>query len=850
MVSYIPINLPNEKIDFSRKLNEELNEVFNFTSASINAHVVFNFKSPTERYGEYDFLLFIDIPFGFSQDGRSNYCKWDGQFMNSIAIAVRQLNLPDVIEVDNEFLYNEQGSINYVNDIESDRQELRTFVYDNISNVKHFDIVTVYSVTAPKCSKSFFANGLCFNKDIPLASIISYAVSIQKNSVGRVNALLLNDSKRSATWESFINIFIETAEKYTEQGILTRRKVNSITRKNISKEIKDLNSKMGNNLCIIEGKPGSGKTNTLLLLMYQQVKKQDSEKSHHCRLLTYNNMLAIDLKQILKGIGDFNSLNSSISTLHKFFYNIYKDSPLSNYNINQNEIDKVFLLCLSRVAKFNALIIIENKKTGNKVLKSLFNIVLNKIQLSERKELNSYLNYLLKETVEFNLFELEKLALDYVFNKRDLYLNSYKKRQFLSEYNLILQQLYLMYHDPDAFWNQYKQICITNDVRDRDEFLMKYRELYHRFLLEAEHRFQKEDISVEDVVRDFHTQLDEEDSITEIVLRNKTVDEAKNEYYNKLNRIKRKVNWSKYIFVDEGQDCQLYEKALLLELNGSDDTVVAVGGGSQLIRTARPNDWSMCLNRQLFVNKLSLERKSFRQKGNIISFVNLFSQELGINSGISSPNEMQNKGRVIVDCRSSKDDVSLPLDIINEMYISGKDYGCSNYENLLFLFPHKYIEKDDASEVNVTIDTFGSIETTNVNKNRHLVELGLPEHLYYVDGTVDDKRNLQLGQNSTRCILYESCRGLESWNVLCIDLDLFYYEKLQSRDADDYAISNAELFINREELKAKYAALWCYMAMTRAIDTLYIKLSNLNSHFSSSVLDVANRLGFVEIILE
>lgn len=851
MVSYIPINLTSGRCEYSRKFEEALDYVFRNTYANICAHVLYNFKSPTETFGEFDFLLFIDIPYGTTTQGITNYCKWNGNFINSLAFAVRRLDMPDVIDVDEENFYTESGSFNYVEEIESDRKALCTYVYENIPKIKHFDIAVIYNVSAPKCNKKFYLNNMAFNRGLPLASAITYTVNVQKNMYGRVNALLFDDGQRSATWTGFVNKFIETAEKDTKQGILTRRKVNSISKNNVSKEIIAAKSVLGNKLCIIKGKPGTGKTHTLLQLMYNQVKKKDKMPSHHCRLLTYNHMLVMDLKQILKSILDFNPTNASISTLHKFFYNIYKDSPVRQLNLDQKEVDNVFGLCLTRVARFNALMAQESKFSGIIDLRILFRKLFDdgRIELSEKKEFDSYRVYILVRIDDLEISLLERFAIDYVKEKRKIFLNNYHRKRFLGGYNAILKQLYYMFHDLEAFQTEYKikTAYILDEIRDSGEFQKKYEELYEGFMKYAEQRFQNEDIQVEDVVADFHIQLDELDNETTQILRHKE-EEERDELKQVLKKIKRKANWSKYILVDEGQDCQLYEKALLLELNGTDDTIVATGGSSQLIRTSVQNDWSVCLGQRIDVCEISLTNGSHRQKGNILEFINTYSERFNLGSTIPIPNEMRNKGRVIIDCRYFKDSSRLPLDVINELYLSGKDHGCSNYENLLFLFPHKYIERETSSDVDVIIDTFGYIDIRSAHRNRHLENLCFPEQLRAVDGTVDDKRNLQIGQGNTRCILYESCRGIESWNIMCIDLDTFYNEKISSVDAEEYAISNAEFFLSMDDLKSKYAALWCYMAMTRAIDTLYIKLSNSNTAFSSSILEIAKQLGYVEIL--
>ena len=857
MVSYIPINLNSSRFEYSKKFEEALDNVFRNSFAHINAHVIYDFISPTRINGKYDFLLFIDIPFETTSDGRTNYCKWNGKnFVNTIALAVRRIDMPDVIDIDEECFYTEKGSFNFVEEIDTDRKQLINYVYDRIPNVRHFDISVIYNVSAPNCNKKFYSYNIAFNRGIPLTSVITYAVEQQKNMYGRVNALLLDDSQKSAIWSNFVNIFIETAEKDTTQGILTKRKVDSITYKKLSKTIEDALTITGNNLCIIKGGPGTGKTHTLLRIMYNQIRKQENKSSHHCRLLTYNNLLVADLKQILKGIGDFTPTNASITTLHKFFFDIYKDSPVRQLNLVQKEIDNVFGLCLARTAKFNALLVLEHKQTGIDDFRELFRKVFDKgkIVLSEKREYESYYAYVLKEKIEPSFASLEMCAIEYVKKKRKTFLNSYYNEIFLKGYNAILKQLYLMYHDLDAFRKEHhiRTVYAIDEIRETDEYKSRYQNFYLRFLKKAEQYYLNKDIQVEDVVADFHKELHDLDAEIEQGIQKKSEEDNRKLFQEKLKKIKRKVNWSGIILVDEAQDCQLYEKALLLELNGSDNTVIATGGASQLIRTPVPNNWSVCLGKRLSHKIIKLRdagRKeiSHRQKGNVVKFINMFSKQYGIDSTLFVSDDMNDEGRVLIDCRTS---ANIPIDTINAIYLSGKDYGCSNYENLLFLFPHNYVERGNSLwvEDDVVIDTFGFIDIRPSFGNRQLSQLKFPEYLNIVDGTVNDKRNIQIGQNSTRCILYESCRGIESWNVICIDFDNFYNEKLMSRDSEDYANQNKDLFVSVNELRAKYAAIWCYMAMTRAIDTLYIKLSNPYSHFSKSLIDIANQLGFIEIL--
>ncbi len=817
-----------------------MDHVFRNSFCRANAHVIYNFKSPTMYNGEYDFLLFIDVPYG----GRDNYWRFNGCFVNSLAIAVRRLEMPEVIDVDNNNLYTEKGLLNFRKEIESDRMALRNYVHERIKNVKRFDIAVIYAIKAPNCNKKFQYDNIVLNKGISLTSAIAYAVNMQKSMYGRVNALLWTDGKKSTTWDSFVNILIETAEQDTKQGILTKRKMDVISKDKMPKEMEKLSSAMGSRICIIKGRPGTGKTTALLRLMHEEINKH-----HHCRLLTYNNMLVYDLRIFFKGIGGFNPTSASVSTLHKFFFDIYIKSPVRMFDLELKEVDKVFALCLTRVARFNALWLLEKQTAHNIRLWDLLRNSYRHIQLSERREYNRYCNYVAKRLDEFDIAQLEDIAVNYVEEIKDAYLKSYYHNRFLNGYNAILKQLYEMYHDFDAFQQLYAthSVHVNFETREHELFKNKYKKFFFDFLKRAERYYQNNVEWSEKIVTDFKDELNEIDEELFKHLKKTTTQEFKKRLESELKTIRRKVNWSNYVFVDEAQDCQLYEKALLLELFGSAYVVVASGGSSQLIRTPYSNDWSVCLGQRLLSEEITLKHISCRQKGNIVNFINAFSEGFNIKNKISIKEEMFHKGRVIIDCRKNEGNV-IPVEIIEELYQSGKDYGCSNFENLLFLFPNNYLERETINEKDAYIDTFGYVNVKNTYGLRHLSDMKFPSHLNIVDATVNDKRNISIGQNSTRCMLYDSCRGVEAWNVFCIDLDTFYDSKMCSLEATEYAAYNADFFIKEQELRARYASLWCFMAMTRAMDTLYIRLYNKNRAFSRALLDIAERTDGVEII--
>ena len=91
---------------------------------------------------------------------------------------------------------------------------------------------------------------------------------------------------------------------------------------------------------------------------------------------------------------------------------------------------------------------------------------------------------------------------------------------------------------------------------------------------------------------------------------------------------------------------------------------------------------------------------------------------------------------------------------------------------------------------------------------------------------IQDEEN-EPTQNTYRGIFYESCRGLEAWSVICLDLDTFYQRKKNEEIAASYM--SDDLFLTEDERRTKYAATWVLMALTRPLDTLYVHIRDPDS---------------------
>lgn len=140
---------------------------------------------------------------------------------------------------------------------------------------------------------------------------------------------------------SFRRVFNLFSEVRQASGELTRKKIEQITRTTLDKQ--QYAENIGNILTIIAGRAGTGKTVRLLRIAC------DLAINKGCRsiILTYNHALVSDIRRILAlaGIPDgIDSYTVQISTLHKFFFQVYKGLGLGEIIVPQgNNFNEVFM---------------------------------------------------------------------------------------------------------------------------------------------------------------------------------------------------------------------------------------------------------------------------------------------------------------------------------------------------------------------------------------------------------------------------------------------------------------------------------------------------------------------------
>ncbi len=808
--------------------------------------VIFDLQSPTFSLGLIDELIFINI----HNCHRNYYLTYPTRnYLHTLVIGFKTITLNEVIDADNKEFYSEEGSWNYIDEIAAESKAFDSFCYSISSNVKYFKSVLFYRIKANSCPKSFSNDYIFFNKDtINISQLLD--IACRRCLSKKYNGSWSMQFSEGFNMHNFISIFLNEAEVKTKQGILTKKKMESIIKD--SKLIDRVLSVIGSRLCVIKGNAGAGKTLALMKIAYRTVShefdKENESRSHNVRFLTYNNMLVYDIRNVLKAMGTFTASNLSVQTLHKFFYDIFKKAPVVWEKYSKDLLTRVNGLmstCDERIQIINRILSDAYNKTNIKDNSPFMQIAnfekslkkngndssLPLIQSSNRKETDMYFRFLMSEKRWADLDfpnGLDDMREQYIKEKKQMAIDAFLNNVFINEYESILKDLYFL---------------ITDRQKFAEEHELKTKWDFFEFVLNT-------DVAEENV-------LD-------------VLDQS-------VKGIRSNVRWSNVILVDEAQDCSIYEKALLYAIRGSENIVVATGGKDQLIRKPKVNDWTVLFGKLQEKETVTLRRTNWRQKANIVKFLNTFADYFNLESkNIQNPPETTERGKVIIDLRQQNNRCIL-LDKLASLRNQGRANGCSDYESLMVLLPHtgytsshmqsgnlenntgytsSHMQRENNKGIRASVDVTDTI-TFQLQQENSIIDFGLKEYegikdIRISDCTVSAKRDLNIGQCDTRFLYYDSCRGLEAWNVMCIELDSFFKEKYESEDARMFAIEQSGLIQEDQSLyQTNYAAIWCYMAMTRPMDTLYISIKNVNSLFSKKLLKISELCGdAIEIIRE
>lgn len=271
------------------------------------------------------------------------------------------------------------------------------------------------------------------------------------------------------------------------------------------------------------------------------------------------------------------------------------------------------------------------------------------------------------------------------------------------------------------------------------------------------------------------------------------------------------LNWDN-ILIDEAQDWKDIEKKLIFKIFGKENVLVA-DGVDQLIRSQNKCNWLYGLKQNLDFKK-TFEKKCLRQKVNLVNFVNAYADKVNINWNLEVKSELIG-GKIIVSTKEY--DKSLHQRELDKCLKSGN----STYE-MMFLVPPSLVKKvKKETSIHRSFAKIGDFKKMGIE---------------IWDGTNNDLRTqYPVELDSHRLFQYESCRGLEGWTVVCLELDEFIRYKIETykeEATDKLALQSLD------EKRNEFVYLWSLIPLTRAIDTVIITLKDGNSKISKILYDL------------
>lgn len=263
-----------------------------------------------------------------------------------------------------------------------------------------------------------------------------------------------------------------------------------------------------------------------------------------------------------------------------------------------------------------------------------------------------------------------------------------------------------------------------------------------------------------------------------------------------------------FVLIDEGQDWPEEERDILFALFGPEHLIVA-DGVDQFVREQGRCDWMKGVsNRQIVTLK-----KSLRLKKNLCRMATAFAEDCGIEWDME-PNDDIVGGRVKLLLGPYNREVHLKIMAAHNR---------AGNKPIDALFCLTGAPGASSAQFAEQLTTWGfQVWDATTSEGRDRFPTSVEQH---------------------RLVKYESCRGLEGWTVVCLDFDQFFARQLNDRQYQD-----RELFVSPEQASLRFAARWCLIPLTRAIDTLVIQMQE-QSALAHRLLGISKDYDdFVEII--
>lgn len=794
-IEIIPINGKNSNVDYER-LEKTFKTTLGKRVTDAKVFLINNLPMPISTEANVDLFLIIAI-----KDQKGNYyiakSNESGRaiyFHNQI-IPVKFVTQfkDDKISIDSKNqLYTESAFIDYETELTSFKFGFRDYLI-NKCGFKDEQIF-VNPIVFILNEEEKITNGYLVSKSFDFISLAKYFRENDKNIY-----ISYNNWKTEIGFNSInndIERIINQASKDSEIGFLTKKKIERFTRQLSSS--KTIFEELNKNLIIIEGKAGTGKSSELLLLTLKCIKE-----GQNTLFLTYNNLLIYEIAKTVKSyvnsrldVEEDKPGEGTVLTLHSFFYRLSKSLGVLHI-LSEERIKKLLDILRKRMRSIYD-VISQHYDEQNFNPSNLKTLIQNNTDLDiGEKEIGiDFINFISTERIN-QTNSLNKLSTLFFNHKRKLVENIGAKEVFLADYYGVLESTLLQIENPAEFYEKY-------NVENKHELLDVAIGLSDKYV---------------------------EDKDGKTIITEKGFIEFKN---RRIGARKRK----RIVFIAEAQDCHRLEKDILISIYGAQKTVIASGGKEQLIRHIELCNWETSKGKRLSVIKHKTLNKSYRIKKTAVEFCNYIASkfEIGLNL---EPLESEDIGEIIFDFRKEHSKKEM-IDLLKYLNTKGEVYGCTPYESLMTLLDSQKMEISSSSSSIETgvINEYENIES-NLNLQRNdwaFKNAALDNDILLWDGTSKEKSKLSIPSSfESRLIYYKSCRGLEAWSVMCLNLDTFFNRKRNDPEAEKYLIGDIFLSMDNERRKSMYSATWALMALTRVIDTLYIQVDDSTSEFGRLV---------------
>jgi hypothetical protein len=251
-----------------------------------------------------------------------------------------------------------------------------------------------------------------------------------------------------------------------------------------------------------------------------------------------------------------------------------------------------------------------------------------------------------------------------------------------------------------------------------------------------------------------------------------------------------------HVFIDEAQDWTDAERDFLLRLFGHRRIVLA-DGIDQLVRRQTPCDWLTGIPRAELTQRILGD--SLRMLRNVALFANAVADAAGFERWNVEPRDDLPGGRIVV---VAGENVASP-ELVRAIAAAARE-GKADPVDCLVCVPHSNIVREGAGRRHAR---FAETIAAAGGRAWDASDSG-------TRGTSPADADLW------RIVQYDSCRGLEGWIVLALDLDDFYANRLRHPNFHPgEPLGDPETVARR----------WLLIPLTRAVHTLVVTIRDPQS---------------------